>query len=809
MKFILNDWKMKYCDYDEMDCRVPCSLYSVLLENQIILDPLFGCNESKYYSLADNDVFFYTDFLINDSTLKEKSVNVVFEGVDTLSEIKINGKTLAKTDNMHRKYKIDIKSFIVCGDNRLEVHIKSPTKFMKNMYDKDPVWSLSCMYKGQPYLRKALYMGGWDWGPRIMDMGIWKPVYIEAYSNNVIEDFSIRQIHNETGVKIKIKTFVSNKDDETDIMVEFDNKSYIALNGECEIKVNNPKIWWPNGLGEQPIYKLKVLIKKGETIIDKMEKHIGLRTITISDDCDKWGREFCFKVNGKKIFAKGANYIPEKNILSELCYEDTYNLIDSCKKANFNCIRVWGGGYYPDDYFYDICDEMGIIVWNDFMFACMDINLSKELEENIKAEAKQQVKRIAHHASLGILCGNNEIEDTFKNWGRPMPSEKILDDYNRLFYKILPQICSKYAPDTYYWPSSPSSYGSLDLVQSQNEGDTHTWYQWQYGLPLDALKNDYSRFCSEFGIQSFPSMDVLRNSVGKDELALFTDAMNNHQKAAYMSTAKILRYIGEHYGFVSSLKDIVFASQVCQSEGVRYAVEHYRRNRGRCMGALYWQLNDIWPAVSWSSIDCSGTWKALHYAAKKFFESIHLSAYVEDGKVCINVSNESLENFDGYVLVKVKNMDLKVLMEESISVTVSSLSTVYVKKFEISEEISENKSDIFAECVLYDETGEKISNSTVVFEVARKLNLKPVDINYEIMKDKEDIKLCLYADKFVRNLFIDIYGEDIVFSDNYFDITSREKSVIKFRTKLNEDEIRAKIRFKSDVDVIKRPRALL
>ena len=285
-------------------------------------------------------------------------------------------------------------------------------------------------------------------------------------------------------------------------------------------------------MGDQNLYDICFVLKRHGKEIDRIKKRIGLRTLELSRDYDEWGREFCFKLNGKKIFAKGANYIPEKNILSEICYDDTYQLLKDSKDANFNCIRVWGGGYYPGDDFFDICDEIGIIVWQDFMFACTDINLSEALLETISVEAEQFIKRVRHHASLGLLCGNNEIEESMAYWERGLPNDKMLADYKTLFYKTLPSICSRLAPDIFYWPSSPSTEGKLLESHDQHDGDNHVWTQWNVGSSLDSLREDYSRFCSEFGIESFASMDALRSVISDEQMDLFTDEMDNHQKAS-------------------------------------------------------------------------------------------------------------------------------------------------------------------------------------------------------------------------------------------------------------------------------------
>lgn len=802
MKKLLKDWKMKTQQFGTFDCKVPCSLYGILIYNKVIDNPYVGCNEQKYYSIADNDVLFSAEFNASDELMQRRNINIVFDGIDTLSEIKLNEKTILTTDNMHRQYTVDVKGLVVSGKNTLDVYIKSPTAYMDDMYSKQPVWSVESMYGGNPYLRKAYHMGGWDWGPRMLDMGIWKPVYIDAFDEPRISGFEIRQIHAENTVTLNLTVNLTQNCEGLDIVAEFDGKNYLFNDNKCKIVAENPRLWWINGMGDQNLYDICFVLKKKGREIDRIEKRIGLRTLELSRDADEWGREFCFKLNGKKIFAKGANYIPEKNILSELCYDDTYKLLKDCKDANFNCIRVWGGGYYPDDYFFDICDELGIIVWQDFMFACTDINLTEKLAETVSAEAEQFVKRVRHHASLGLLCGNNEMEESMAYWGRKIPETDILESYKKLFYEILPEICARLAPDIYYWPSSPSTEGKLFESHNQDDGDNHVWEQWNTGSRLDSLRGDYSRFCSEFGIQSFPSADALKTVISDEQMNVFTDEMDNHQKAGEMGTAKMLRYIGEEYGLPKTFDKILIASQFCQAKGLKYTFEHYRRNRGRCMGVLYWQLNDIWPVASWSSIDSLGKWKPVHYVAKKCFEPVHLSLYTKGTDVRINISNETMEDFNGYAEVYIKDMNFSVISVEKYDIFAGALSADCDILTGFTEENLSNKKNKFIEAELVDSTGKKISSETLELYQPRKLNIENTKINVDIKKKDNTAELNITSDRFVRNLFMDIPGESVVFSDNCFDITSDKCIKITFDTVLSEEEIKDRIKLVSDIDVL-------
>ncbi len=798
MKVFINDFKMKYRDYEEYSCKAPCSLYSVLLENSQIDNPLFGLNEQKYYELPRYDTEFSSIITVDDKQLENEYLNLVLEGIDTLSDIYLNGIKLGTTDNMHLKYVFPVKEIVHEGENSLVIHIFSPVEYMDKRYAESPIYSSRFVYPGTSHLRKAMYMGGWDWGPRVLDMGIWRPVYIEAYSGAKFDFVQIKQEHGEDGVKLIINPEITGNAAGMTFRAEADGIVKEGTVKGLELLIENPRLWWPNGLGEQYLYEVKLELLNNGEIIDTHTEKIGLRTLTVSRDKDKWGREFCFMINGKKIFAKGANYIPERNIMAHKTNDMIDTLLVSSKNANFNCLRIWGGGYYPDDCFYDRCDELGLIVWQDFMFACCFVELTPEFTENVKKEAVYNIKRFRNHASLGIFCGNNEIEEAMGFWGLD-PSEERINDCERLFNEILRDLCAEHSPDTFYWPSSPSTDGNFRHALDENDGDRHVWDQWGQGKDLNYLECNYARFCSEFGIQSYASEKAMREGVSEEQFGLFTDEMDNHQKSTCMSTAKMLRYIGERFGLPADMEDIIYGSQVCQAEGIRYTVEHYRRNMGRCMGALYWQLNDVWPVASWSSVDFLGNPKALQYYAKRFFAPVLLSVKHRDGKLCAYVSNDTLDSFCGKLIVKLMDTDCNVKKTESISVNADSLSVCVLSPIELDIADKRNTALI---CTLLSDKSEEVSRQTLVFDETRRLSLRKPDIKYSLSNNGKEYELKLNSDTFVRNLMVEIENEVIEFSDNFFDMICGEEKCIAFSSKLGEKEILSKIKLKSEADII-------
>jgi len=373
---------------------------------------------------------------------------------------------------------------------------------------------------------------------------------------------------------------------------------------------------------------------RGE-VFDRCHKQLGLRTLTVSTepDADGKGSEFCFVLNGVKIFSMGANLVPMDNLLSRITDQRWETIVRQAVDANFNTLRVWGGGYYPDSRFYELCDQYGLLVWQDFMVACANIYLTSEMAEEFTQEAICNLKRLHHHASLALLCGNNEMESGVINWGS-RDNQLVRDDYTRLYGHLLPELCETYAPDTYYWPSSPSSGGGFDDPDNPAKGDTHYWEVWHGGVPFTTYRQKRFRFCSEYGFESFPSMKTIRTFAREEDMNCFSRVMENHQKCRG-GNGKILRYLADNYLYPATFENLVYASQLLQADAIKYGVEHFRRQRGYCMGSTYWQFNDCWPVASWSSVDCFGRYKALHYAARKFYAPVAMGLFLENGALTV------------------------------------------------------------------------------------------------------------------------------------------------------------------------------
>ncbi|MDE5679706.1 MAG: glycoside hydrolase family 2 protein, partial [Lachnospiraceae bacterium] len=605
-------------------------------------DPFYRENELEAVKLADNDFEYRRCFSLEAGQLEEAGrLLLVFEGIDTLADIYVNGQHVESTFNMHVRHEIDILGVVKQGENELRVVLHSPVKYIKEENEKVFAGGSPDAMEGYTHLRKAHCMFGWDWGPRLPDSGIFRPVYLLSEKQARLKEVYVTQEHEDGRVRLSFDVQVEEAvrtvcasgkndggivwrttreplDEKLEIQIWLtapDGSRFIPKEGR-EIIVDNPKLWWPNGYGSQPLYMAHVLLlAEGGEVLDEWERRIGLRKMEVNTEPDEWGRRFAHQVNGLCIFAMGADYIPEDNLFGRINKERTRRLLEDAVAANYNCIRVWGGGYYPDDYFFDICDELGLLVWQDFMFACSAYELDAAFDANIRREITENVRRIRHHACLALWCGNNEMETQTLD-GAWKPSKKQVCDYNKIFEYIIPGIIQKEDPQTFYWPSSPSSGGSYDDPWDENRGDTHYWDVWHGEKPFTAYRDYKFRYVSEFGFQSFPCLKTIESFTEPEDRNIFSRVMEMHQRNT-AANGKIMKYLAQSYLYPKDFDSLLYASQLLQAEAIRYGTEHFRRFRGRCMGTVVWQLNDIWPVASWSGIDYFGRWKALHYAERR------------------------------------------------------------------------------------------------------------------------------------------------------------------------------------------------
>lgn len=798
----------------KLSAAVPGSVLSVLLAHQEIPDPYDRTNEYEVRERLRGNYTFERTFELPKNWCDRPfggRTELVCDGLDTIADVYLNGEFLGRADNMHRTWRFD------CGGclkttNVLTIKFISPMTWIEN-HPASPGKEISyaacgCM-PGSQYIRKAHSMFGWDWGPQLPDMGIWRNIGLEYRHTAELSDVLISQNHEDGSVRLLAAadvTLLTAPDaalltaasdagmPAAEILISLESPDGEMI-GEKQMSVSKsgkisvefdialPRLWWPNGLGEHPLYTVHVkLCDTNGQLLEKKQLRIGLRTLTVSRAQDAWGSEFAFVINGVKIFAMGADYIPEDCVYSRIDRRRIKYLIDTAADSNFNCLRVWGGGYYPSDDFYDLCDEAGLIVWQDLMYACNIYDLDDAFEENIIAETMDNVRRIRHHACLGLLCGNNEMEMGWEDWADvSCHCGSLRADYIKQFEYILPKAVKAADAQTFYWPSSPSNGGGFVSPNDENHGDTHYWDVWHGQKPFSDYRKYYFRFCSEFGFQSFPLLKTVKTFTAPEDRNIFSKVMESHQKNG-AANGKILYYISENFLYPKDFESLLYISQVVQGLAIKYGVEHWRRNRGRCMGALYWQLNDNWPVASWSSVDYFGRWKVLQYMARKFFGGLLGTIYEEDETIHISAVNDTMKASSVRVVLRLKNMSLDILDEYELSDVIPALSAkrlggrAYKDFFKGADAVE--KGDIFAEAVFYFEDGASLVQ-TETFVPYKHLSIKCPDIQISVSEVDECYKIELSSDVYTPFVWLDLKEQDVHFSDNCFNISGREPIIIE------------------------------
>ena len=785
--------------------EVPGTVYTDLLRNGEIQDPFWKDNEDAACALMNEDYEYECRFAPEGKLLSNRKKILRFEGLDTLAAVYLNGSLLGETCNMHRTWEYEITDLLREKENILRVVFYSPLKFIAQAYRKYGNIGNEDTYEGFMHLRKAHYMFGWDWGAHLPDAGIFRKVYILGIQEGKIDGVYIRQKHEEGKVTLYFEAEASQGEISgrrwTAAVSSPQGERYsteLGNDGRGELIIENPRLWWPNGLGEQPLYEAEVVLESGGEICDVWKKKIGLRTMTVRREKDQWGESFAHEVNGVCFFAMGADYIPEDHLLGRRSKERTRKLLEDCRQANFNTIRVWGGGFYPDDWLFDLCDELGLVVWQDFMFACSVYELTEEFEANIRQEFIDNIKRIRHHACLGLWCGNNEMEMFVEErcW---VTKYSEVRDYLFMYERILPEILKKYDPETFYWPASPSSGGSFDHPNDPDRGDVHYWKVWHGNRPFAEYRKHFFRYLSEFGFQAFPAKKTIQSFTDDPaDWNIFSYIMEKHQRN-YGANGKIMSYMQQAYRYPTDFETLIYASQLLQADGIRYGVEHFRRNRGRCMGAVYWQLNDCWPVISWSSIDYWGRCKALHYYARRFFAPVLVSCEEEswmtqeanmnrqhfefEKSIRFNASNETRQDKEILLKWQIRDQKAKVLRSEEAYIEVPALSSRWLDKVLLPE------IDVFTEYVSYQayDGGKEIAEGTVIFSYPKYFRYQDPELSVELQYPWLIVRAKAYA----KSVEIQNEDQDMVLSDNYFDMNGGEKRVQILRGKPEGLKIRS------------------
>ena len=782
--------------------EVPGSVYHDLLAAGRIPDPFYRDNETEALKLMEYDFHYSRAFQADGELLDCGAVLLRCEGLDTLAAVYINGAEAGRADNMHRTWEFDVKDLLREGENNIAVHFASPTKFIRESYAADPADGTADAMEGFPSLRKAHCMFGWDWGPRLPDAGIWRDISLLGVDTARIRDVLVKQFHGDGRVTLEVDTHIARLTDapaEVRVSVTAPDGTVLTGGGEtCRIEVPDPQLWWPAGYGGQPLYRVEVELVSGGTRLDGWSHRIGLRTMTVSRVKSEHGESFSHCVNGVDVFAMGMDYIPEDNLLPRVTPERTRRLLEDARAANVNTIRVWGGGYYPDDYFYDICDELGLLVWQDFMFACAVYNLTEAFEETITAEFVDNIRRLRSHPSLALWCGNNEMEQ-FAGSGLWIKAMRQKSDYIKMFQYIIPKVLKKEDPQAFYWPSSPSSGGDFDEPGDPSRGDVHDWDVWHGLKPFTDYRNYLFSYVSEFGFQSFPCMETIESFTLPEDRNIFSYIMEKHQRNA-TANGRIVTYLSQTYLYPATLDKLVYASQLLQAQAMQYGVEHWRRNRGRCMGAVIWQLNDCWPVASWAGIDYFGRWKALQYYARRFFAPVLVSCH-EEGLVDqedisvntehidprktarLNVSNETMEAFAGRIDWSLRRPDASVIEEGRFGVAVPALAAVWLPEQDFTKY---GPYDCYYAYRLTDRAGRTVGEGSVLFCAPKHFHFQDPGLTVRLEGDEAVVTASAYA----RSVEVQC-GPDVLLEDNYFDMNGGERRVKILRGEAKDAAVRS------------------
>ncbi len=690
---LTENWQFKNADTRNwFSAQIPGCVHTDLLENGIIEDPFFGRNEQKLQWIEKSNWEYKSIFFTDEDILDKSRVELVFKGLDTYADVYLNDSLILSADNMFREWTIDCKKNLVFGKNELFIKFSSPVII-------DSVKATKLLYKlpdTRGFTRKAPYQYGWDWGPRFVTSGIWRPVYLRCWNEFRIESIQIIQKElTEGNAEItSIYEIEALKEGRVELIVLDVNsdQQFVKINKdikaginylEVDFNIENPELWWTNGLGKAHLYDLE-FIAKSNYYIDVAKQKIGLRTLELVQNPDSIGSSFHFELNGIPVFMKGANYIPQDNFPARVNDKKYIQTIQTAVDANMNMLRVWGGGIYEKDIFYELCDENGILIWQDFMFACNMYPGDEPFIENVKQEAIQNVKRLRNHPCIALWCGNNEVDEGWFNWGWQKSlgysvedSTVVWQNYLKIFEEVLPQIIKTHSPYTPYTPSSPRiGWGHEEAT---TEGDMHYWGVWWGEEPFDMYEDKVGRFMTEYGFQGFPDLHTLDSCLLLEDLNLSSPALLNHQKHP-RGMELIQTYMEREFIVPDDFENYTYVSQLVQAYGIQKALEAHRRAMPYCMGTLYWQLNDCWPVISWSSVDYYNRWKALHYFTKKTFEDFLISFEENNSVLDVFVISDKLENVKVNLEVKILNFDGKNIWSEEKEVEVQANSSqIYMK----------------------------------------------------------------------------------------------------------------------------------
>jgi beta-mannosidase len=781
---LAGEWQFRQAGSDLwLAASVPGGVHTDLLRLGRIEDPFVGDEELHVQWVAQQDWEYRRTIFVDDHLLSHDRVQLVCDGLDTLATVSLNGSVVGVAENMFRPYRWDVRDVLRTGENEILIAFASSVGYAAARNNIRPLPDVNNPLPGGPYLRKAPSHFGWDWGPHLPPTGIWRDIGLEAYSIARLSDVAVHQHHENDTVQLTVSALADLYSDEPLQLTA----RLISPGGEIQtvttpltigvgmltLDVADPQLWWPNGYGDQPLYTLSVLLESGAELLDTWTYTIGLRTIELRQEPDEWGTSFTFVVNGLPIFAKGSNWIPADSFPTRISHAQLEHLLGSAANANHNMVRVWGGGYYEDEYFYDLCDRYGLLVWQDFMFACAGYPLDDPaFVDNVWAEVIANVRRLRHRACLALWCGNNEIEAAWVDWGWNTPQNAdLVRAYERFFYTTLAHWVAAEDPDRAYWPSSPSSNTPMVDPNDNSAGDIHQWDVWHGNKPFTNYRETPARFVSEFGFESLPPLPTISSFADPPDWNITSYIMEHHQRSP-VGNEKIVLYMLENFRLPRDFPNLVYLSQLLQAEAMRVGVESWRRHPA-CSGALYWQLNDCWPVISWSGIDYFGRWKALHYSSRRFFAPLLLS--IEDQGTSMNVffTNDLREPFEGTIHWSLETLDGAPIEEGELPLFAGPLTSASVRNFDFASLVTdENRRNLILVCDLV-QGDQTLQRAVATFAPTKHLVLTDPQVRTEIVHNGAQLSIKLTAASLASFVELSVDGADVLFSDNFFDLPAK------------------------------------
>lgn len=825
------NWKLiQETTGNEYDAVVPGCVHTDLLNNNVIEDPFFRTNEKKQQWIDKEDWSYSSEFEVDEEVLAYESVELNFKGLDTYADVYLNDSLILKADNMFREWLVECKNLLKPGKNKLRIYFHSPInigleKLQEHGYalpasnDQSENGELEDK-KVSIFTRKAPYHYGWDWGPRFVTSGIWRPVYLKVWNKAKINNIQI--VQNELDEKeAKITENISmNSSTNQEVTIQINNAGKVLYSEKAELKtgennlsinyvIENPKLWWTKGLGDQHLYNISTSILVENQIIETKETTIGLRTIKLVQKPDEFGKSFYFKLNGVPVFMKGANHIPNDIFLNRVTPEIYEREIKTAAESNMNMLRVWGGGIYEDDVFYDLCDKYGILVWQDFMFACSMYPGNEEFVANIKQEAKDNVIRLRNHPSIALWCGNNEIDVAWSEyadggWGwkqqyNDEQHKEIWTAYEKIFHEILPNAVNEYDPGKAYWPSSPMAGPKQSASYTSTSGDMHYWGVWHGKEPFSAFVEKRARFMSEYGFQSFPELSTVKKYALPEDFDIESEVMAAHQRSG-IGNLRIKEYMSWYYKTPKDFENFLYVGQVLQAEGIKMGIEAHRRDMRYNMGTLYWQINDCWPVASWSSMDYYGKWKALQYFVKKAFEDVLISPFLAGDSVAIFIVSDKLENTKAKIKLELLDFEgNSVLGQTSDIEVIANSSNIYTSLPKKLLDLKMTNKNYVLLVSLYD-SDNLLTSSVLYFDEIKDLALPNAKIEHKITKTETGFTIELSTDKLAKNVYLTADAEDGFFSDNYFDLLPGRPVRISYTTKNTSADLEKVLKITSLVD---------